>query len=155
MRQILYQPRTFGELVNNTTCASETIDKYVKELEDAGKISHKKSKFKIFFKKGLELEKIEFFELMLNQTTKSVILLLLKTSKISQLELSEILNKSHPTISRTIQLLLKTNIIETQYLAPGIKYCLKDKPKIISWMSETHPKIIDKMSDGIVEMFSQ
>ena len=155
MTQILYKPRTFGELVNSTTCASETIDKYVKELEDAGKISHKKSKFKIFFKKGLELEKIEFFELMLNQTTKSVILLLLKTGKISQLELSEILNKSHPTISRTIQLLVKANIINSYYLAPGVKYSLKNKPQIISWMTSTHPKIIDKMSDGIVEMFSQ
>ena len=46
MTQILYQPRTFGELVNSTTCSSETIDKYVKELEKSGKISHKKSKFK-------------------------------------------------------------------------------------------------------------
>jgi predicted transcriptional regulator len=84
-----------------------------------------------------------------------VTLLLLKTSKISQLELSEILNKSHPTISRTIQLLVKANIINSYYLAPGVKYSLKNKPQIISWMTSTHPKIIDKMSDGIVEMFSQ
>ena len=155
LKQILYQPKTMGDLIIDTTCASETVDKYVKELEKAGKISHRKSKFKIFFNPNLELEKIEFFELMLNGSVRSVILLLLKTNKISQLELEVILNKSCPTISRTLKLLINRNIIESHYLAPGIKYSLKDKPKIISWMHETHPKIISKMVDGIVEMFAQ
>lgn len=150
---ILQQPVTLVNLVSQVDCVSETICQYLVDFEDQGKISHKKSKFKIFYKPELALEKIDFFELMLNNTTKSTIMLLLKTSNLSQLDICILIKKSHPSISRTLKLLHSRGIIQIDYNAPGKTYSLDNKSQIISWMKDTHPDMINRMTGGLVEMF--
>ena len=83
LKIILEHPVTLSDLLNSVDCVYETMNQHLIDLENIGKISHKKSKFRIFYKPELELEKIEFFELMLNSSTKSTIMLLLKTSKLT------------------------------------------------------------------------
>ena len=148
------EPITFMNLVSNVECVSETVDIFVKELKNQGKIAERKSKFRILYNPKIQLEKIEFFELMLTPTTRSIVLLIMKTSEISQLELEEILTKSRPSISRSLKILVENGLIEKIYHAPKMTYKIQNKPKIISWMKITHPKIIDRMSAGLVEMFS-
>ena len=60
LKSILFEPITFMNLVNSVGCSSETVNKYVYELESQKKICYKKGKFKIFYNPILELEKIEF-----------------------------------------------------------------------------------------------
>ena len=148
------EPITFMNLVSNVECVSETVDIFVKELRNQGKIAERKSKFRILYNPKIQLEKIEFFELMLTPTTRSIILLMMKTSEISQLELEEILTKSRPSISRSLKILVENRLIEKIYHSPKMTYKIQNKPKIVSWMKITHPKIIDRMSAGLVEMFS-
>ena len=42
-------PVTFMNLVNDVACVSETVDVFVNELKNAGKILERKSKFRILF----------------------------------------------------------------------------------------------------------
>ena len=44
-------------------------------------------------------------------------------------------------------------LIEKIYHAPKMTYQVQNKQKIISWMRITHPKILDRMRDGLTEMF--
>ena len=155
LKIILEHPVTLSDLLNNVDCVYETINQHLIDLENIGKISHKKSKFRIFYKPELDLEKIEFFELMLNSSTKSTIMLLLKTSNLTQIEICSITSKSHPSISRTLKLLHTRGMIEINYNAPGKTYSLNNKSQIISWMKDTHPDLVNRMTDGLVEMFSQ
>ena len=148
------EPITFMNLVSNVECVSETVDIFVKELRNQGKIAERKSKFRILYNPKIQLEKIEFFELMLTPTTRSIVLLMMKTSEISQLELEEILTKSRPSISRSLKILVENRLIEKIYHSPKMTYKIQNKPKIVSWMKITYPKIIDRMSAGLVEMFS-
>jgi len=37
--------------------------------------------------------------------------------------------------------------------APFRTYSIKDKLKIISFMKDTHPRLVDQMTDNISEMF--
>jgi hypothetical protein len=46
-------------------------------------------------------------------------------------------------------------MIEINYNAPGKTYSLNNKSQIISWMKDTHPDLVNRMTDGLVEMFSQ
>jgi predicted transcriptional regulator len=155
LKIILERPVTLSDLLNSVDCVYETMNQHLIDLENIGKISHKKSKFRIFYKPELELEKIEFFELMLNSSTKSTIMLLLKTSNLTQIEICSITSKSHPSISRTLKLLHTRDMIEINYNAPGKTYSLNNKSQIISWMKDTHPDLVNRMTDGLVEMFSQ
>lgn len=155
LKIILEHPVTLSDLLNSVDCVYETMNQHLIDLENIGKISHKKSKFRIFYKPELELEKIEFFELMLNSSTKSTIMLLLKTSNLTQIEICSITSKSHPSVSRTLKLLHTRDMIEINYNAPGKTYSLNNKSQIISWMKDTHPDLVNRMTDGLVEMFSQ
>ncbi len=155
LKIILERPVTLSDLLNSVDCVYETMNQHLIDLENIGKISHKKSKFRIFYKPELELEKIEFFELMLNSSTKSTIMLLLKTSNLTQIEICSITSKSHPSVSRTLKLLHTRDMIEINYNAPGKTYSLNNKSQIISWMKDTHPDLVNRMTDGLVEMFSQ
>ena len=146
-------PITFMNLVDNVECVSETVDVFVKELKNQGEVAERKSKFRVLYCPKIQLEKIEFFELMLTPTIKSIILLMMKTSEISQLELEEILAKSRPSISRSLKILVENGLIEKLYHAPKMTYRIQNKQKLVSWMKVTHPKIVDRMSDGLTEMF--
>ena len=155
LKSILSEPITFMNLVTTVNCSPETVNKYVHELEDQKKIIHKKGKFKIFYNPVLELEKIDFYELMLNNSIRTTVSLLLASKDLSQIEIEQKTLKSRPTVSRTLSVLVQNNIVEINYHAPFKTYLIKNKPKIISWIKQTNSHLIDDMTDNMVVMFSQ
>ena len=50
-------PITFMNLVNKVECVSETVDMFVNELKKQGKITERKSKFRILYNPKIQLEK--------------------------------------------------------------------------------------------------
>ena len=154
LESILFEPVTFMNLVTTVNCSPETVNKYVHELEDQKKIIHKKGKFKIFYNPVLELEKIEFYELMLNNSIKLIVSILLHSNDLSQSEIVEKILKSRPTVSRTLSVLIQNDIIQIKYHAPFKTYSIKNKSKIISWIKQTNLKLIDNMTDNTVAMLS-
>jgi len=154
LNSILFEPITFMNLVNSVGCSSETVNKYVYELESQKKINYKKGKFKIFYNPTLELEKIEFYELMLNNAISSTISLLLHSKDLPQSEIEQKISKSRPTVSRTLSVLVKYDIIQIRYHAPFKTYSIKNKPKIISWIKQTNSSLINNMTDNMVEMLN-
>jgi DNA-binding transcriptional regulator GbsR (MarR family) len=78
---------------------------------------------------------------------------MLKSTNLTQSEICSIVGKSPPSISRTLKSLIQRNIVETLYNSPGKTYSLKNKFLLISWMKDTHPDLINSMTDNVVEMF--
>ena len=154
LQSILFEPVTFMNLVTTVNCSPETVNKYVHELEDQKKIIHKKGKFKIFYNPELELEKIDFYQLMLNNSIRSTVSLLLTSKDLSQSEIEQKTLKSRPTVSRTLSILVQNNIVQINYHAPYKTYLIKNKPKIISWIKQTNSKLIDDAADNMIKMFS-
>ena len=154
LESILFEPITFMNLVTKVACSPETVNKYVHELEDQKKIIHKKGKFKIFYNPELELEKIDFYELMLNNSIRSTVYFLLTSKDLSQFEIEQKILKSRPTISRTLSVLVQNNIVQIHYHAPYKTYLIKNMPKIISWIRQTNSHLIDNMADNMVKMFN-
>ena len=109
---ILSKPTTFMKLVSESGCATETVEKYVTLHLNENKIQQKKGKFRILYSPNLELEELEFYQLMLNPTIKSVLLVLLKSKPLSQIELVAITDKSNPSISRALKTLFDKKIIK-------------------------------------------
>ena len=154
LKSILFEPITFMNLVTAVNCSPETVNKYVHELENQNKIIHKKGKFKIFYNPELELEKINFYELMLNNSIRSTVSLLLSSKHLSQFEIEQKTLKSRPTVSRTLSVLVQNNIVQIHYHAPYKTYLIKNKPKIISWIKQTNSNLIDDATDNMVMMFN-
>jgi len=154
LQSILFEPVTFMNLVTIVNCSPETVNKYVHELEDQKKIIHKKGKFKIFYNPELELEKIDFYELMLNNSIRSTVSLLLTSKDLSQFEIEQRTLKSRPTVSRTLSVLVTNNIVQIQYHAPFKTYLIKNKPKIISWIKQTNSSLIDDITSNMIKMFA-
>jgi len=152
LESILFEPVTFMNLVTTVNCSPETVNKYVNELEDERKIFHKKGKFKIFYNPELELEKIDFYELMLNNSIRSTVYFLLTSKDLSQFEIEQKTLKSRPTVSRTLSILVQNNIVQINYHAPYKTYLIKNKPKIISWIKQTNSQLIDNVTDNLVKM---
>ena len=78
---------------------------------------------------------------MLNPTIRAVVLVLLKSQALSQIELVAITDKSNPSISRAIKLLMKNKIISRHYNAPYSTYEITDKSKLHSILEITNPSI--------------
>jgi len=154
LKCILIEPITFMKLVTTVNSSPETVNKYVCELEDKKKVMHKKGKFKIFYNPELELEQIDFYELMLNNSIRLTVLLLLTSEDLSQGEIEQKILKSRPTVSRTLSILVQNQIVQTQYHAPFKTYFIKNKPKIISWIKQTNSKLIDDATDNLIKMFA-
>ena len=152
LKCILIEPITFMNLVTAVNCSPETVNKYVHELENQNKIIHKKGKFKIFYNPVLELEKIDFCELMLNNSIRLTVALLLASKDLSQVEIEKKILKSRPTVSRTLSVLVQNHIVQIQYHAPCKTYFLQNKPKIISWLKQTNLHLIDDVTDSMIEM---
>ena len=143
LNSILFKPITFMRLVSESKCASETVEKYVKILLDDYKINEKKGKFRILYSPGINLQEIQFYELLLNPTVKAVTLVLLKSNPLSQIELVAITDKSNPSISRSLKLLLRNKIITRNYNAPYSTYSVVNKTKLRSLLKITMPSISD------------
>ena len=154
LQSILFEPVTFMNLVTRVNCSPQTVNKYVCELENSRKITHKKGKFKIFYNPVLELEKIEFYELMLNNSIKLIVSILLHSNDLSQSEIVEKMLKSRPTVSRTLSVLIQNDIIQIKYHAPFKTYSIKNKSKIISWIKQTNSHLIDDITNNMIKMFA-
>ena len=136
---ILKNPITFMKLVSESGCATETVEKYVKNHIQSNHICQKKGKFRILYSPDLKLSQLEFYELMLNPTINTIVLVLLKSKSLSQIELSAITDKSNPSISRNLKLLMDKKIIKRNYNAPFSTYHIPDKSNIKSILNETNP----------------
>jgi len=152
LKHILTEPITFMNLVHAVNCSPETVNKYVHELENQKQITHKKGKFKIFYNPTLELEKIVFYELMLNNSIRTTVSLLLSSKHLSQSQIEQKTLKSRPTVSRILSVLVQNQIAQTQYHAPFKTYFIENKPKIISWLKQTNLHLIDDVTDNMIEM---
>jgi len=139
---VLKRPITFMKLVSETQCASETVEKYLSEFLTETTIKQKKGKFRIIYSPKLEDEILEFYELLLNPTTKSIVTVLLKSNKaLSQIELVSITEKSNPSISRGLKVLLEKRIIQRNYHAPYSTYKINNKKDIFEKLNKTYPEI--------------
>jgi len=130
------------KLVSETQCATETVEKYLSEFLKEMLVKEKKGKFRIIYSTEAPIEQVEFYELLLNPTIKSIIITLLKSNEpLSQIELVAITEKSNPSISRGLKLLLDKRIINRNYHAPFSTYGIIDKNKIMSILHNTYPEI--------------
>ena len=136
---VLNRPITFMKLVSESGCATETVEKYVKTHIKSNLIHQKKGKFRIFYSPNLKKTQLEFYELTLNPTIKAIILILLKSKTLSQVELVAISDKSNPSISRGLKLLMNKKIIRRNYHAPFSTYYIPNKKYIISMLNKTNP----------------
>lgn len=139
---VMKKPITFMKLVSETHCASETVEKYLSEFLKETTIKQKKGKFRIVYSPKIDKEIVEFYELLLNPTIKAIVIVLLKSEKpLSQIELVSITEKSNPSISRGLKLLLNKKIIERRYHAPYSTYKIHDKQTIFEKLKKTYPEI--------------
>ena len=137
------KPMTFMKLIEYSGCATETVEKYISLHLSENKICQKKSKFRILHSPEITSDELEFYELMLNPTIKSVVLVLLKSKPLSQIELVATTEKSNPSISRALRNLLDKKLIKRNYHAPFSTYEIIDKPSIFSILKNTHPHILN------------
>ena len=113
---VLKRPITFMKLVSETQCASETVEKYLSEFLNDTIIKQKKGKFRIIYSPEIEEDILEFYELLLNPTIKAIVIVLLKSKlDLSQIELVSITEKSNPSISRGLKILLEKRILMRQF----------------------------------------
>ena len=140
--KVLQKPTTFMKLVSECQCATETVEKYLSIYIEKNTIKQKKGKFRVLYSPELNEEIVDFYELMLNPTTKAILLVLLKSkSALSQIELVAIIEKSNPSISRGLKLLLERKIIKRNYHAPFSTYQISNKTKLFEMLEKTYPKI--------------
>ncbi len=145
---VLQRPMTFMKLVSETQCASETVEKYLSEFLNDTIIKQKKGKFRIIYSPELDNEILEFYELLLNPTIKAIVIVLLKsTSELSQIELVSITEKSNPSISRGLRLLLEKRIIRRNYHAPYSTYKINDKEDVLKKIHKTYPDIYQNFDE--------
>ena len=143
LKIIQQKPITFMKLVEHSGCATETVEKYLSLHLNENKICQKKSKFRILHSPEITSDELEFYELMLNPTIKSVVLVLLKSKPLSQIELVATTEKSNPSISRALRNLLDKKLIKRNYHVPFSTYEIIDKPLIFSILKVTHPNILN------------
>ena len=131
LEKILQKPTTFMKLVSECQCATETVEKYLSIYIEKKFIRQKKGKFRVLYSPELEDDVIEFYELLLNPTTKAILLVLLKSKPaLSQIELVAIIEKSNPSISRGLKILLQRRMIKRNYHAPFSTYQISNKTKL-------------------------
>ena len=142
LEKILQKPTTFMKLVSECQCATETVEKYLSIYIEKNSIRQKKGKFRVLYSPELDEDVIEFYELLLNPTTKAILLVLLKSkSALSQIELVATIEKSNPSISRGLKVLLERKMIKRNYHAPFSTYQIFNKTKLFEMLEKTYPKI--------------
>ena len=146
LSSILSKPTTFMKLVSESECATETVEKYLSIHLTNGQICQKKGKFRILYSPELNEFDLTFFELMLNPTIKAVTLVLLKSNALSQIELVAISDKSNPSVSRALKLLLDKKLIRRNYHAPYSTYEMISKNKIFEYLEITSPSIAENFN---------
>jgi predicted transcriptional regulator len=129
------------KLVSESGCATETVEKYIAINLYENKIYEKKGKFRILYSPELEPLELEFYQLMLNPTIKTTLLVLLKSKPLSQIELVAITDKSNPSISLALKTLFDRKIVRRNYHAPYSTYEIINKSKLYSLLETTVPNI--------------
>ena len=146
LNTILEKPTTFMKLVSESGCATETVEKYVTIHLKDNKIYEKKGKFRILYSPTLTSMELEFYKLMLNPSIRAVVLVLLKSKSLSQIELVAITDKSNPSISRSLKQLLDKKIIRRNYHAPYSTYQIINKKKLYPLLETTIPNIANNFN---------
>ena len=142
LEKILEKPTTFMKLVSECQCATETVEKYLSIYIEKNYVKQKKGKFRVLYSPELDEKIVEFYELLLNPTTKAILLVLLKSNlALSQIELVAIIEKSNPSISRGLKILLEKRMIKRNYHAPFSTYQISNKITLFEMLEKTHPKI--------------
>ena len=145
---VLKRPMTFMKLVSETQCASETVEKYLSEFLKEMSIKQKKGKFRIVYSPELQENILEFYELLLNPTIKAIVIVLLKSNtELSQIELVSITEKSNPSISRGLKILLEKRIIRRNYHAPYSTYKINNKDEIFEKLHKTYPNVVHNFDE--------
>ena len=145
---VLKRPMTFMKLVSETQCASETVEKYLSEFLKDTIIKQKKGKFRIIYSPEIEEDILEFYELLLNPTIKAIAIVLLKSNvELSQIELVSITEKSNPSISRGLKILLEKRIIRRNYHAPYSTYKINNKDEIFEKLHKTYPDVVHNFDE--------
>ena len=140
--KILQKPTTFMKLVSECQCATETVEKYLSIYIEKNSIKQKKGKFRVLYSPELNEEIVDFYELMLNPTTKAILLVLLKSKvALSQIELVATIEKSNPSISRGLKVLLERKMIKRNYHAPFSTYQIYNKSKLFEMLEKAYPRI--------------
>ena len=142
LNRVLEKPTTFMKLVSECQCATETVEKYLLVYIEKNSIKQKKGKFRVLYSPELDEEIVEFYELLLNPTAKAILLVLLKSNlALSQIELVATIEKSTPSISRGLKLLLKKRMIKRNYHAPFSTYDVYNKVKLFEMLEKAYPRI--------------
>ena len=142
LEKILENPTTFMKLVSECQCATETVEKYLSIYIEKNSIKQKKGKFRVLYSPELDEKIVEFYELLLNPTTKAILLVLLKSNlALSQIELVATIEKSNPSISRGLKILLEKRMIKRNYHAPFNTYEIFNKTKLFDILKKTYPRI--------------
>ena len=140
--KVLQKPTTFMKLVSECQCATETVEKYLSIYIEKNSIRQKKGKFRVLYSPELDEDIIEFYELLLNPTTKAILLVLLKSKyALSQIELVATIEKSNPSISRGLKVLLERKMIKRNYHAPFSTYQIYNKSKLFEMLEKAYPRI--------------
>ena len=140
--KVLEKPTTFMKLVSECQCATETVEKYLSIYIEKNSIKQKKGKFRVLYSPELDEEIVEFYEILLNPTTKAILLVLLKSNlALSQIELVATIEKSNPSISRGLKVLLKRKMIKRNYHAPFSTYQIYNKSKLFEMLEKAYPRI--------------
>ena len=130
------------KLVSETQCASETVEKYLSEFLNDTIIKQKKGKFRIIYSPEIEEDILEFYELLLNPTIKAIVIVLIKSNvELSQIELVSIIEKSNPSISRWLKILLEKRIIRRNYHAPYSTYKINNKHGVFEKLHKTYTDV--------------
>jgi len=142
LNKVLEKPTTFMKLVSECQCATETVEKYLSVYIEKNSIKQKKGKFRVLYSPTLDEKIVEFYELLLNPTTKAIMLVLLKSNlALSQIELVATIEKSNPSISRGLKLLLEKRMIKRNYHAPFSTYQISNKSKLFEMLEKAYPRI--------------
>ena len=142
LNKVLEKPTTFMKLVSECQCATETVEKYLSVYIEKNSIKQKKGKFRVLYSPELDEKIVEFYELLLNPTTKAILLVLLKSNlALSQIELVATIEKSNPSISRGLKILLEKRMIKRNYHAPFSTYQIYNKSKLFEILEKAYPRI--------------
>lgn len=131
-----------------------SIDYHLQRLVSKGLVKqHQISKFRVFSSPEVNQQWLDLLLMINNTTIRSVLILFVKTRRLSQLELIHMTNKSPSTVSKTLNYLSNHNIIKKNYTAPGIAYTLVDHVLTSQIINEYYPTLGRRLAENTLDLF--